>query len=200
MNLIDNSYDLDRNEFEKVQGHKGYVLWFTGLSGSGKSTLCSQLAKALFAASIRFIVLDGDHIRKGVNKDCDFSRNGRDENLRRVAELAKFLLQQGHVVLCSFISPLDAQRKMACKIIGENDFSLIYVKASIATCENRDPKDLYSRARFGQIENFTGISSPFEEPQEAGLTIDTENSSISVCSHELVQFCLEKIGHDIEFV
>ena len=200
MNLIDNSYELHRNDFEKVQGHKGHVLWFTGLSGSGKSTLCSQLANALFAANIRFIVLDGDHIRKGLNKDCDFSENGRNENLRRIAELSKFLLQQGHVVLCSFISPLDAQREMACKIIGGDDFSLIYVKASLATCEERDPKGLYSIARLGQIENFTGISSIFEEPKKVALALNTAKYSINHCSHELVQFCLEKIGQDLEFV
>ena len=200
MNLIDNSYELDRIDFEKVQGHRGHVFWFTGLSGSGKSTLCSQLSSALFAANIRFIILDGDHIRRGLNNDCDFSQNGRDENLRRVAELAKFLLQQGHVVLCSFISPLDVQRQKACGIIGEEDFSLIYTKSSVTTCEKRDPKKLYSRARLGQIENFTGISSPFEQPQRADLILNTENSSINECSHQLVQFCFEKIGQDLEFV
>ena len=200
MNLIDNSYELDRHDFEKVQGHKGHVLWFTGLSGSGKSTLCSQLANALFAANIRFIVLDGDHIRQGLNKDCDFSENGRNENLRRIAELARFLLKQGHVVLCSFISPTDTQREMAYQIIGEGDFSLIYVKASLATCEERDPKGLYSRVRLGQIENFTGISSLFEDPKKVGLVLNTEKFSINHCSHELVQFCLEKIGQDLEFV
>ena len=200
MNLIDSSYELKREDFEKIQCHSGHVLWFTGLSGSGKSTLCAELARALFAANIRFVILDGDYIRRGLNKDCDFSRQGRDENLRRIAELAKFLLQQGHVVLCSFISPLDVQRKRACKIIGEDDFSLIYVKACIATCEGRDPKALYSKARLGHIKNFTGISSPFEEPQEASLILNTENYSINHCSHELVQFCLEKIGQDLEFV
>ena len=200
MNLIDSSYELKREDFEKTQGHSGHVLWFTGLRGSGKSTLCAQLARALFAANIRFVVLDGDYIRRGLNKDCDFSRQGRDENLRRIAELAKFLLQQGHVVMCSFISPLESQREKAREIIGGQDFTLIYTKASVNLCEERDPKNLYQKARRGEIKYFTGISSPFDEPREADLTLCTETKSVDECSHQLVQFCLEKIGQDLEFV
>ena len=200
MNLIDNSYDLRRENFEQIQGHNGHVFWFTGLSGSGKSTLCSQLARVLFAAKVRFIVLDGDHIRKGLNKDCDFSREGRDENLRRIAELSKFLLQQGHVVLCSFISPLQTQRDRARAIIGEQDFSLIYTKASVCLCEERDPKNLYQRARRGEVKNFTGITSPFDEPIKVDLVLCTETNSIDECSHQLMQFCSGRIKQYLEFI
>lgn len=200
MKLYDDSYKLQRSDFEGQQQHSGHVFWFTGLSGSGKSTLCASLSQALFAAKIRFVVLDGDHLRRGLNKDCDFTEEGRDENLRRIAELSKFLLQQGHVVLCSFISPRESQRTRAKRIIGRSDFSLVYVEASLSLCETRDPKGLYALARKGQIENFTGIDSDYEIPKESDLKISTESVSLESCSHELVQFCLHKIGHDVEFV
>ena len=200
MKLIDNSYNLQRSDFEGQQQHSGHVFWFTGLSGSGKSTLCASLSQALFAAKIRFVVLDGDYLRRGLNKDCDFSEEGRTENLRRIAELSKFLLQQGHVVLCSFISPRESQRIRAQQIIGKSDFSLVYLEASLSLCETRDPKGLYASARKGDIENFTGIDSFYEVPSESDLTISTESVCIESCSHKLVQFCLNKIGHCVEFV
>lgn len=200
MNLSDNSYKLKRSDFETQQKHLGHVFWLTGLSGSGKSTLCARLSEALFAAQIRFIVLDGDYLREGLNKDCDFSEQGRNENLRRVAELAKFLLNQGHVVLCSFISPLEQHRIRARELVGRSDFSLVYVNASLEKCQARDPKGLYALARSGKINNFTGLSSLYEMPLNPDIEILTSTQSIEQCSHELFQFCLHKIGHNLEFV
>lgn len=158
---------------EELQGHRGAVLWFTGLSASGKSTLAYAVEEALYRQKCRTFVLDGDNIRHGLNKDLGFSLEARDENLRRVGEVAKLFLKSGAIVLAAFISPLCREREMLRSLMPHGDFVEIYCEASIEVCEQRDPKGLYEKARRGEIKEFTGISSPYEPPVEPELTINT---------------------------
>ncbi len=154
------------------QGHRGGVLWFTGLSGSGKSTLAQALEQALFAAGRQAFVLDGDNLRHGLNADLGFSDADRGENIRRVTEVAGLFAEAGMIVISAFISPFRADRIAARQRIGEG-FHEIHLSASLDVCEQRDPKGLYGRARRGEIADFTGISSPYEQPQFPDLIIDT---------------------------
>lgn len=155
-----------------MNGHRGGVLWMTGLSGAGKSTVAMATQRILFSRGRHVAVLDGDNLRHGLNRDLGFTDADRTENLRRMAEVARLMAENGSIVLVSAISPLQEQRDVARSIIGD-DFREIYVSADLATCEARDPKGLYKRARKGEIANFTGISAPYEVPMKADLTIDT---------------------------
>nr|BFD66479.1 sulfate adenylyltransferase subunit CysN [Bdellovibrio sp. HAGR004] len=164
---------LDR---ERLNGHKGKVIWFTGLSGSGKSTLANALEKELHLQGRRTYILDGDNIRQGLNKDLGFTDADRVENIRRVAEVAKLMMDAGLVVMTAFISPFRAEREMARDLIGEENFIEVYVNTPLSTCEQRDPKGLYKKARSGQLPNMTGIDSPYEAPEHPQLIINTENN------------------------
>ncbi|MBV7315853.1 adenylyl-sulfate kinase [Shewanella sp. NIFS-20-20] len=155
------------------------ILWFTGLSGAGKSTLAGALEQALFAAGHHTYLLDGDNVRHGLCKDLGFSAAERDENLRRVGEVAKLMLDAGLVVLSAFISPTRAERDAIRASVPEGQFIEIHVATPLAVCEARDPKGLYVSARSGEIANFTGISAPYEAPLAAELTIDTSKSELS---------------------
>ncbi len=162
-------------------GQIGQVLWFTGLSGSGKSTIAIALEKELTAQGKAVYRLDGDNIRSGLNQDLGFSPADRNENIRRVAEVAALMKDAGLIVLVSFISPYQEKRDFARKLVGEQYFHEIYVKVDVATCEERDPKGLYEKARRGEIKDFTGVSAPYEEPEDPELVLDTEELSVSEC-------------------
>jgi adenylylsulfate kinase len=162
---------LQRNRLNK---HKSGLLWFTGLSAAGKSTIAHHLEKDLFDRGIRCYVLDGDNVRHGLNNNLGFSREDRKENLRRIAEVSKLMVDAGLVVLAAFISPYREDRAFVKNTVGEDHFFEIYVKCSVETCEKRDPKGHYKKAKEGIIKNFTGISAPYEEPVEPDLLIDTE--------------------------
>ena len=177
-NIHKHHTSISRSSREKINGHKGMVLWFTGLSGSGKSTIADALEKNLHNKGYRTYLLDGDNVRHGLNQDLGFSEPDRIENIRRVSEVAKLMLDAGIFVLSSFISPFEADRAMAKSIFDKNDFIEIYVHTSLKTAEKRDPKGLYKKARAGKIPNFTGISSPYEKPRNPDILIDTETSSI----------------------
>jgi len=183
-NLTEFDYTLTREEIEKKQGHKGSVLWMVGLSGSGKSTLANKLQQVLFEKNINVKILDGDTLRQGLNKDLGFSSEDRAENLRRVAQTAKLFAEHGIITVCSFISPLKINRDQAKDIIGE-DFVEVFVDTPQSICEERDPKGLYKKARVGEIEQFTGVSSPFETPigPNLRLTGDLEFMSKSVLQY-----------------
>ncbi|MGP7816656.1 adenylyl-sulfate kinase [Niallia sp. 01092] len=168
--------------------HHSYVLWFTGLSGSGKSTVANAVAKRLFDDQVSSYVLDGDNIRFGINKDLGFSEEDRTENIRRIGEVSKLFVDSGQVVLTAFISPFQEDRDNVRKLLEDNEFIEIYVKCSLEACEKRDPKGLYEKARQGIIKDFTGISSPYEEPKNPELTIDTEKYSIKECVEQIVQY------------
>ena len=178
-NLTHQAYQIDRSSYEKRNGHRGIALWFTGLSGSGKSTLANGLHQKLFEIGMHSIVLDGDNTRLGINKDLGFTNKDRIENLRRVAEITKLFVETGHIVITAFISPFKENRIQAKRIISENDFLEVYIDSTLETCEHRDVKGLYKKARLGEIKDFTGVSSPYDKPDSADIHINTNKSSIS---------------------
>lgn len=161
-----------------LNGHKGCVLWFTGLSGAGKSSLAAELEAELYQRKIRSYVLDGDEIRKGLNNDLGYSPENRHENIRRIGEVAKLFFDVGLFVLSAFISPYREDRKLVRKLFKQGEFVEIYVKCAIVECERRDPKGLYKKARHGIIKNFTGISAPYEIPKSPELIIETDKQSL----------------------
>ena len=173
------SLSITKELREKMNGHKGQVLWLTGLSGSGKSTIANALEKQLYAEGKKTYVLDGDNIRHGLNKDLGFTDKDRVENIRRVAEVAKLMCDAGLIVITAFISPFRTEREMARSLFQSDEFKEIFISTPLKIAEQRDPKGLYKKARSGEIPNFTGINSPYEKPVKPELTIDTSKTSIS---------------------
>ncbi len=184
---------LGRPDKEGLLGQRGYVLWMTGLSGSGKSTLAQQVERELASKDILTQVLDGDNIRTGINNNLGFSEEDRTENIRRIAEVTKLFLHCGVVTLNCFISPSREMRAMARDIIGAEDFLEVFVDAPLDVCEDRDVKGLYKKARAGEIPNFTGISAPYEAPENPDLHVRTGGRSVEECAIEVVEFILPKI-------
>jgi len=173
------SLSITKELREKMNGHKGQVLWLTGLSGSGKSTIANALEKQLYAEGKKTYVLDGDNIRHGLNKDLGFTDKDRVENIRRVAEVAKLMCDAGLIVITAFISPFRTEREMARSLFQSDEFKEIFISTPLKIAEQRDPKGLYKKARSGEIPNFTGINSPYEKPIKPELTIDTSKTSIA---------------------
>jgi adenylylsulfate kinase len=169
---------LKREDKEKLLGQRGVMLWFTGLSGSGKSTVAIALERALQERGLLCRILDGDNIRSGINANLGFSAEDRRENIRRIAEVGKLFVDTGIITIAAFISPTEEIRQMAEHIIGRDDFKEIFVSTPLEVCEQRDVKGLYARARRGEIQNFTGISAPFEAPEHPALSLDTSKLSI----------------------
>ena len=169
-NLTKHSFTVSREKREQICGHKGKVLWFTGLSGSGKSTLANALDDKLNSNNFNTYILDGDNVRMGLNKDLGFSPQHRKENIRRISEVAKLFADSGKVVMTAFISPYSIDRDQARKLIGD-DFIEIFVNTSLDECIKRDPKGLYKKALNGEIKGFTGIDAPYEEPKSAEIEI-----------------------------
>lgn len=182
-----------RAEKERQLGHRGAVVWFTGLSGSGKSTLAIALERALSARGILCRILDGDNVRCGINAGLGFSEADRRENIRRVAEVCRLFVDTGVVVLACFVSPTRELRQMAAGIVGPGDFLEVYVSTPLAECERRDVKGLYAKARRGEIRDFTGISAPFEEPDAPALRLDTSGRSVDECVDRLLGLLLPAI-------
>lgn len=178
-NVHRQALSITREDRERLNGHKGKVIWFTGLSGSGKSTIANALEKELHAQGKRTYILDGDNVRQGLNKDLGFTDADRVENIRRVAEVAKLMMDAGLIVMTAFISPFRAERQMARELIGEDNFIEVFVDTPLAVCEQRDPKGLYKKARAGQLPNMTGVSSPYEAPLKPSLSFDTSQMDIS---------------------
>ena len=170
---------INKNLREKMNGHKGQVLWMTGLSGSGKSTIANEVEKILYSQGKKTYILDGDNIRHGLNKDLGFTDKDRVENIRRVAEVAKLMCDAGLIVITAFISPFRLEREMARSLFEKNDFKEIYISTPLKVAEKRDPKGLYKKARQGKIPNFTGIDSIYEKPTNPELEIDTSKVSLS---------------------
>jgi adenylylsulfate kinase len=168
---------VTRADRESATGHKGCTIWMTGLSASGKSTLAVALEKALWERGVRSYVLDGDNVRHGLNKDLGFSPEDRNENIRRIGEVAKLFTDAGVVNVTAFISPYRADRDRVREIMAGGDFIEVFVNCPVEVCEQRDPKGLYKKARAGQIPEFTGISAPYEEPLKPELTVDTHLES-----------------------
>jgi len=170
-------YAIGRNDRELLNKHKPCLVWFTGLSGSGKSTIANLLEKQLYQKGIHTYTLDGDNLRRGLNKDLKFTKTDRMENLRRTAEVGKLFVDAGFVVLAAFITPYNKVREDIRNIVGKEDYIEVYVNTPLEVCEQRDVKGLYKKARAGEIKNFTGISSPFEEPLNPTIEIQTLNES-----------------------
>ena len=192
-NLTHHSSLVTKTEREKTFGHGSCVLWLTGLSGSGKSTIASEVERVLIERAIHSYVLDGDNIRFGLNSDLGFSDEDRTENIRRIGEVAKLFSNAGMVVITAFISPFRNDRDHVRSMLDPGSFFEIYTRCSLETCEKRDPKGLYAKARAGEINDFTGITSGFEEPLNPELVLDTENLSVDECVKRIVAL-LEESG------
>jgi len=186
---------VSRAEKETRLKQKAKVIWFTGLSGSGKTTLASALERNLFERGCLTQVLDGDNIRTGINNNLGFSPADRMENIRRIAEIAKLLINSGVICICAFVSPTRDVRNIVRTIVGEDDFLEIFVSTPIEVCESRDVKGLYQKARAGEIKEFTGISAPFDIPQKAVLSIDTSDKTVDECVEILLNRLLPEISY-----
>ncbi len=184
---------LQREDREALLKQKGTMIWFTGLSGSGKSTLDIALERELYNQGVLCRILDGDNIRSGINNNLGFSENDRTENIRRIAEVSKLFVDCGIVTLAAFISPTRAIRHMASEIIGKKDFLEIFVSTPIEECEKRDVKGLYAKARRGEIKDFTGISSPFEAPEQPFISLDTSRHPLEESVQILMKAIMPKI-------
>ncbi len=186
----------DRYQKEIYLKQRAKVIWFTGLSGSGKTTLASLLEKRLFELNYFCQILDGDNVRSGINRNLKFTEEERMENIRRIAEVSKLFMNCGIILICAFISPTNQMRKMAKEIIGEDDFLEVFVDTPLEVCEQRDPKGLYKRARAGEIKNFTGISSPFEKPENSFMSVDNTNPDIDKTVREMLLKIVPEIRFD----
>ena len=175
-----------------LNGHKGAMIWFTGLSGSGKSTVANTVDHLLHSKGKRSYVLDGDNIRMGLNKNLGFSAEDRAENIRRIGEVGSLFVNAGVLTSTAFISPYKVDRDNVRELMGEGEFIEVYVNASLETCEKRDPKGLYKKARAGEIKNFTGIDDPYDVPDNAELVLDSDNKGIDELAEEVVAYLEEK--------
>ena len=179
---------VTRTRRERQNGHKAVILWFTGLSGAGKSTLAHALEERLHQQSCRTFVFDGDNVRHGLCADLGFSDEDRQENIRRIGEMSKLFIEAGVIALTAFISPFKADRKNVRDLVPDGDFIEIYCQCSLEICEKRDVKGLYKRARAGEIKEFTGISSPYEEPENSELVVNTGEHSLDDCVDQVIEF------------
>lgn len=191
MENIHTTFDqiMGRDDKEKLLNQRSVVIWFTGLSGAGKTTIAQHLEKELYKQGYLTQILDGDNIRSGINNNLSFTEEDRLENIRRIAEVSKLLINSGVITLNSFISPTEEIRQMAKDIIGEKNFIEVFVNTPIEVCEQRDVKGLYKKAREGKIKNFTGIDSPFDPPLHPDVELHTERHSIK----ESIQACLDVV-------
>lgn len=186
-NVHRQALSITREDRERLNGHPGKVIWFTGLSGSGKSTIANALEKALHAQGRRTYILDGDNVRQGLNKDLGFTDADRVENIRRVAEIAKLMMDAGLIVMTAFISPFRAERQMARELVGAANFIEVFVDTPLEVCEQRDPKGLYKKARSGQLPNMTGINSPYEPPDSPSVAVQTATTATKKAVEQVMQ-------------
>ncbi|WP_338589896.1 adenylyl-sulfate kinase [Shewanella khirikhana] len=189
-NIVWHQHAITHSERAEQKGHRGAILWFTGLSGAGKSTLAGALEAELYRRGLHSYLLDGDNVRHGLCKDLGFSLEDRRENIRRVGEVAKLMLDAGLLVLSAFVSPQRAERDLVRSLVGEGEFIEVHVATPLTVCESRDPKGLYQKARAGEIKDFTGISSPYEAPVSAELVIDTSEGDLDSQVAKLVDYLI----------
>lgn len=190
-NIVWHNSQVAKEDRQQLHNHKSLILWFTGLSGSGKSTLCVALERRLFEQGINTYVLDGDNVRHGLNKNLGFSPEDRTENIRRIGEVSKLFVDAGIITLTAFISPYREDRNNVRKLVERNEFIEVFVKCSLEECERRDPKGLYKKARTGEIEDFTGIDAPYEEPVNPEIIINSEKQSIEESVEQIMSFLIE---------
>lgn len=190
--IIPHSPIITKKDRQRLNGHRSCILWFTGLSGAGKSTVAHRVEEILFEMGIRTYVLDGDNIRMGLNKNLGFSKEDREENIRRISEVAKLFVDAGIIVLTAFISPYRKDRNLARSLVEEGEFIEIYVKCPLEVCEKRDVKGLYEKARKGIIKQFTGIDDPYEEPENPEIVIETDKYTLEESANMVVKYLKEK--------
>jgi len=193
-NIFEQNYQVTKSDREAITGNKSLLTWFTGLSGSGKSTIANLVELELHKLNIITYILDGDNIRQGINKDLTFSENDRKENIRRIAEVSKLLIDSGVVTFAAFVSPYSKDRENIKDIVGAQNFVEVYVNTSIKECERRDVKGLYKKARAGEIKNMTGIDAPYEPPLNPDIEIVTEKMTIEESVNQVVEYIKNKIS------
>lgn len=191
-NIVWHESAVSKEERRIKSEHRSAILWFTGLSGSGKSTISVQLEKFLFDRGVRTYRLDGDNVRHGLNNNLGFSPADRTENIRRVGEVGKLFVDAGVLTLSAFISPYLEDREQVRNLVQADEFIEIYVQASLAACEERDPKGLYKKARAGEIKQFTGIDAPYEEPKSAEIVLDTDVLDVKESVTQIIDYLEEK--------
>lgn len=192
-NIIPHNFQISRVDRQRMKSHSSFAVWFTGLSGSGKSTLANMVEKKLFESGVHTFSLDGDNIRKGLNKNLGFSEEDRRENLRRISEVAKLFVDSGIVIIASFITPLKTDRDIIRKIIGKENFFEVFINTPIEVCEARDVKGLYKKARAGEIKNFTGIDAPYEKPETPDIEVKTVEEKAEKSAERIVLFLKKKL-------
>ncbi len=191
-NVVWHNSSVTKKNREKLLNQKPFVLWFTGLSASGKSTIANMVEQKLFDMQYKTYLLDGDNVRHGLNKDLGFDEKSRVENIRRIGEVAKLFLDSGTIVLTAFISPFKSDRKLVKSLFEENQFLEVFIDSSLEICEKRDPKGMYKRARNGEIKDFTGVSSPYEAPENPNIHVKNDDISIEEASGVIIRYLNEK--------
>lgn len=190
-NIVWHAAAITRERREKQNGHQSFILWFTGLSGAGKSTLAHRVEEILHERGCRTYVFDGDNVRHGLCADLGFSAEDRQENIRRIGEMSKLFVEAGVIALTAFISPFRRDRRVVRTLVDQGDFIEVYCDTAIEICEERDVKGLYQRARAGEIVDFTGVSSPYEIPENAEIVVDTGRQELDVCAHQVIDYLVE---------
>ncbi|MGF1603453.1 MAG: adenylyl-sulfate kinase [Thermosynechococcaceae cyanobacterium] len=191
-NVVWHESTISRQDRETLNNHKSAILWFTGLSGAGKSTLAHAVEAKLHEMKCRTFVFDGDNVRHGLCADLGFSDEDREENIRRVGEMAKLFTEAGVIALTAFISPFRSDRDRVRNLVPDHDFIEIYCQASLEVCEERDVKGLYKRARSGEITHFTGISSPYEAPEQPEISVETGSKSLEDCAQQVIDYLAQQ--------
>ncbi|MEA3458953.1 MAG: adenylyl-sulfate kinase [Candidatus Thermoplasmatota archaeon] len=192
-NVVWHDHKVEREEREQLLKQKGVILWFTGLSGSGKSTVANEVAYKLHEKGKLAYILDGDNIRHGLNKNLGFSPEARKENIRRISEVANLFADAGIITITAFISPYAKDRDFCRELAGDGRFLEIFAKAALETCEKRDPKGMYKKARAGEIKDFTGIDAPYEEPEDPEMIVDTDKETVDESAEKVLKK-LEELG------
>ena len=192
-NVIPHDYQISKEDRQKAKNHKSFLIWFTGLSGSGKSTIANVVEQELYKLGVNTYSLDGDNIRKGINNDLSFSPKDRTENIRRIAEVSNLMIDAGLVTLAAFVSPYKKDRENIKSIVKDVNFVEVYVNTSVEECERRDVKGLYKKARAGEIKNMTGISAPYEAPENPEIEIKTEEVSVEAAVKQILDYIRPKL-------
>ncbi len=195
-NIIPHSYQISKKDRQITNNHNSFLMWFTGLSGSGKSTIANVVEQELHKQGIKTYTLDGDNIRKGINNDLSFAPEDRTENIRRIAEIANLMVDAGIVVLAAFVSPYKKDRENIRSIVKDVNFVEVFINTSVEECERRDVKGLYKKARAGEIKNMTGISAPYEAPENPDIEIKTEEETIEHAVQRIVEYINTKLKLD----
>ena len=191
-NIVWHKTTIKNRDRNQLLNQKPFVLWFTGLSASGKSTLANIVEQKMYKIDYKTYLLDGDNVRHGLNKDLGFDENSRVENIRRIGEVSKLFLDSGIIVLTAFISPFKSDRQLVRELFENNQFLEVFIDSALETCENRDPKGMYKKARSGEIKNFTGIDSPYEPPENPEIHVINNSITLDEASNQIINYLIEK--------